>query len=474
MKCGSPSPPFQGTSEVVTGGGENLIERVDNTIHYLVHLFTDLKVELDRCSEWKRKLEEESVALQLEKERWQKEKANTEDMNLKLDSKVVLNVGGKRMETTTTTLRSAKSSLITILFSGNHKLQQDKDGGYFLDRDPQIFRYVLNYLRDHKLRLPDVKENEVLRQAILDEFDYFCIPVQDDQLQQPNSILDYQQVVHVKTIRHHYVTPWMIKVHGKRVVTCGQPVEDEYGLNILNIDTGQREVSFLKNRNVYSVNILGNVLLAGGFKNIWVIDLITKQQMKIKGAHESAVRCVNVYNGYIISCSLDKSIKIWDLHTGIFIRQLDGHTEGIYCMDISDPIMMTGSRDNTIKVWNLNNWQCTDTFLGHNDVVRGVRILKDCIVSCSDDSTVKVWSPTGECRNTLMGHTDSVYYLDIQNNIITTSSSDNTVRIWNLLTGTCCFTLRGHTDWVDAVVQVGQYFVSLSQDKTIRVWQGTN
>lgn len=34
----------------------------------------------------------------------------------------------------------------------------------------------------------------------------------------------------------------------------------------------------------------------------------------------------------LLSGSLDKSVKIWDIEVGVNIRNLDGIKEGIYCM----------------------------------------------------------------------------------------------------------------------------------------------
>lgn len=44
-------------------------------------------------------------------------------------------------------------------------------------RDKDRFIYVLNYLRTKKLVLPNPELDECLYAAILDEFDYFCIPL---------------------------------------------------------------------------------------------------------------------------------------------------------------------------------------------------------------------------------------------------------------------------------------------------------
>jgi hypothetical protein len=47
----------------------------------------------------------------------------------------------------------------------------------FLDRDPAHFRYVLDYLRTDKLYLPNPDTQPELYSAVLDEFDYFCVPL---------------------------------------------------------------------------------------------------------------------------------------------------------------------------------------------------------------------------------------------------------------------------------------------------------
>ncbi|XP_072172540.1 uncharacterized protein [Diadema setosum] len=70
-------------------------------------------------------------------------------------SYIGLNVGGKIYETSETTLTSQPGSFFTSLLSGYIPSARDDRGNYRIDRDGKIFRYVLNYLRDNELILPE-------------------------------------------------------------------------------------------------------------------------------------------------------------------------------------------------------------------------------------------------------------------------------------------------------------------------------
>lgn len=81
---------------------------------------------------------------------------------------VKLNVGGKIYQTTLSTLLKDPNSMLSAMFSGRHELNQDEeDGAYFIDRDGELFRYVLNYLRNDELFCPDDKlfQKELLAEA---------------------------------------------------------------------------------------------------------------------------------------------------------------------------------------------------------------------------------------------------------------------------------------------------------------------
>ncbi|XP_075887238.1 BTB/POZ domain-containing protein KCTD12.1 [Nelusetta ayraudi] len=70
---------------------------------------------------------------------------------------VELNVGGQVYVTRHKTLVAVPDSLLWTMFSKKspRELPRDSKGRFFLDRDGFLFRYILDYLRDLNLVLPD-------------------------------------------------------------------------------------------------------------------------------------------------------------------------------------------------------------------------------------------------------------------------------------------------------------------------------
>lgn len=58
-----------------------------------------------------------------------------------------LNVGGTYFLTHKSTLCADPNSMFSAMFSGRHPIAKDEQGRYFIDRDPEHFRELLNYMR---------------------------------------------------------------------------------------------------------------------------------------------------------------------------------------------------------------------------------------------------------------------------------------------------------------------------------------
>ena len=83
-----------------------------------------------------------------------------------------INVGGVFYTTLLTTLTKEPDSLLGQMFTGQAKpaVMRDSKGRYFLDRDGVLFRYILDYLRNSKLVLP---ENFHEKERLKTEAEYF-------------------------------------------------------------------------------------------------------------------------------------------------------------------------------------------------------------------------------------------------------------------------------------------------------------
>uniref|UniRef100_A0A0E0DCJ2 BTB domain-containing protein n=1 Tax=Oryza meridionalis TaxID=40149 RepID=A0A0E0DCJ2_9ORYZ len=88
---------------------------------------------------------------------------------------VLLNIGGSRYETTADTLTQRDpGSLLAAVLSGAaaHGLPTTEDGAVFVDRDGELFRHVLNWLRDGAVpALADAEYRQLLREA-----EYYRLP----------------------------------------------------------------------------------------------------------------------------------------------------------------------------------------------------------------------------------------------------------------------------------------------------------
>lgn len=180
------------------------------------------------------------------------------------------------------------------------------------------------------------------------------------------------------------------------------------------------------------------------------------------------------------------------------VRTLRGHTDGVLCLQFSEtlqhpsfPILITGSYDRTVRVWNLESGMEVRCLRGHTRAIRALQFDEAKLITGSLDHTIRIWNwRKGECIRTLEGHTDGVVCLHFDANILASGSADSTVKVWNSYTGEA-FTLRGHHDWVNAVrlwdahegassppdpcrsalnIDTGKMLFSASDDGTIRLW----
>lgn len=85
---------------------------------------------------------------------------------------VRLNVGGQLFVTTRDTLMRQGQHMLSAMFSGMHEVPADEDGYVHIDRDGRYFPYILNFLRDGTVALPESWE---LKEAILNEAQFYAL-----------------------------------------------------------------------------------------------------------------------------------------------------------------------------------------------------------------------------------------------------------------------------------------------------------
>ena len=104
----------------------------------------ELQETIDKKQEELREIRDELAA---EKRDWEEEKERVKQTKV-FEKVITLNVGGTRYTTTLSTLTRYPDSMLGVMFSGRHDLPQQEDGSYFIDKDGEIFKYIMMYLRD--------------------------------------------------------------------------------------------------------------------------------------------------------------------------------------------------------------------------------------------------------------------------------------------------------------------------------------
>ena len=150
----------------------------------------------------------------------------------------------------------------------------------------------------------------------------------------------------------------------------------------------------------------------------------------------------------ILSGSLDKTIKLWDVESGTLIRTLAGHSSYVSSVSFSPDgtRILSGSYDKTIKLWDAESGTLIRTLAGHSDYVRSVSFSPDGtrILSGSDDNTIKLWdAESGTLIRTLAGHSGSVRSVSFSpdGTRILSGSFDNTIKLWKTKTAQTLMTI---------------------------------
>ncbi|KAG2342298.1 WD40 repeat-like protein [Suillus weaverae] len=225
----------------------------------------------------------------------------------------------------------------------------------------------------------------------------------------------------------------------------------------------------------------------------------------------------------IITCSTDRSLRLWDLKNGAQIADdwRDEKETAVYTIALSPngTTVASGSRDGTVRLWDVETGKVIIKWTGHTKVVRPVCWSADGerVVSGSEDGTTRVWDVESSetVLKTETGH-DYVYvvmYSSDSTNIATGRGNESAAKIWDALSGELLATLEhdravfslawtsdgnklisgsfgpirifdtatwqeiaileGHTDWVNTITLSpinDRILASTSWDNTARLW----
>lgn len=252
---------------------------------------------------------------------------------------------------------------------------------------------------------------------------------------------------------------------------------------------------------VYTIQYSGKYLVSGSRDRsirIWNLDSQRLIHPPLLG-HSASVLCLQFderpEHDLVVSGGSDCRVILWRFSTGRMIKEIEkAHSESVLNLRFDDRYLVTCSKDKSIKVWNRREMLPTDdtypstttkgaarfpeyiinmqqqvetqnlhftplrpynlimTLEGHGAAVNAIQILDGQIVSASGDRSVKVWDVrTGACIRTFQGHSKGIACVQFDGRRIVSGSSDETVRIFDRATGAEVACLQGHSNLVRTV-----------------------
>lgn len=189
-------------------------------------------------------------------------------------------------------------------------------------------------------------------------------------------------------------------------------------------------------------------------KTIKMWEVATGYCVRTFTGHRDWVRMVraNADGSLLASCSNDQTVRVWVVSTKECKLELREHDHVVECVawapegvntalggdnsgGSSGPFLASGSRDKTIKLWDVSTGLSLFTLIGHDNWVRGVKFHPGgkYLLSTSDDKTLRVWDLAHRrCFKTLEAHSHFCTSLDFHRTApyVVTGSVDQTVKVW--------------------------------------------
>ncbi|KAK1394805.1 Zinc finger CCCH domain-containing protein 48 [Heracleum sosnowskyi] len=221
--------------------------------------------------------------------------------------------------------------------------------------------------------------------------------------------------------------------------------------------------------------VTGNCVYGDQCKNLhsWYYGDGFTMLAKLNG-HTKAVTGIALPSGsdMLYSVSKDKSMRVWNCHTGQCgeVVNFDDECGSLMC---EGPCIFVGL-PSAIKAWNL---ECRAEVALNGPLVGQVYAMEvgnNMLFAATHEGNISVWRTcSSQVAATLKGHTAAVVSLVVGANRLYSGSMDKTIKMWDLETLKCLQTLHGHSEVVMSLLCWDSFLFSGSLDGQIKVWAAT-
>ncbi|KAH8117113.1 WD40 repeat-like protein [Phellopilus nigrolimitatus] len=204
----------------------------------------------------------------------------------------------------------------------------------------------------------------------------------------------------------------------------------------------------------------------------------------ILGTHRAAVNAISLSGSLVVSASGDKSLRVWDADTGMLLRTLEAHhARGIAAIDVAPPLVLSGSSDKHIRLFDIEKRRGWSTAPEFHDPLPGRGMGREAGGDCAIcEACGSVFGQGGERRyvgplsrrasvTVSETHHDLVRSVALGPDFVLSGSYDQSIKVWDRETGSLVADLSGrHEGRIFCVGFDCTKIVSCGEDQKICIW----
>ncbi|KAJ9583889.1 hypothetical protein L9F63_021766 [Diploptera punctata] len=262
---------------------------------------------------------------------------------------------------------------------------------------------------------------------------------------------------------------------------------------IIKFDTKSarvRGLAFHKKRPWILASLHNGVIQLWDYRRCFLMDRFDEHEGPVRGicfhnqqslfvsemyftflGHLDYIRTTVFHHKYpwILSCSDDQTIRIWNWQSRNCISILTGHTHYVMCAQFhpTDDIVVSASLDQTVRVWDISGLRKKNVAPVPGEIQELVKNSRTTELFALPDALVK---------HILEGHDRGVNWACFHPTqpLIISGADDKEIKLWRMNESKAweIDSFHGHYNSVSCVIfhPRREIIISNSEDKTIRIW----
>lgn len=203
-------------------------------------------------------------------------------------------------------------------------------------------------------------------------------------------------------------------------------------------------------------------LLEGHTADITCMEMDKDYNMVITGSRDATLKLWNIGMSALdyTSQDTDEDFDVGNIRPSSCVHSFESHVNGVSAISINSNTMVSGSEDRTIRVWDLHTGHCIETLdLNFSSITK--------VISSDQGFTSNNSGILQSAMPTTTPITGDLQSYDVA---LATGTCDGIVRLWDLRSGEVVRTLTGHKDAITTLKFDTTNIITGSLDKSVKIW----